>query len=85
VAKAILGEGNWLPLRFGVPGPHTNTLTFTGIPGSQYAVQFSTNLATGNWFPLTTNTAPADGYATVLDTSATNGQRFYRVSAPSIQ
>ena len=31
VARAIIGDATWLPMQFGVPGPNTNTLTFTGI------------------------------------------------------
>jgi hypothetical protein len=82
VARGILAGGNWLPIKFGVPGPGTNTLTFTGIPGNQYFVQYSTNLTTSQWFNLATNIAGTNALGTVQDSSATNAQRFYRVSTP---
>ncbi len=39
IARAIITPGNWLTLQTGVPGPHTNTLTYVGIPNSQYLLQ----------------------------------------------
>jgi uncharacterized repeat protein (TIGR03803 family) len=69
-------------LQVGVPGPYTNTLTFAGNPSFQYLVQFATNLSGSPWFILSTNIASANGTWTVLDPTATNAQRFYRVLAP---
>jgi len=69
-------------LQAGVPGSHTNTLAFAGFPNSLYLVQFATNLTSSSWFTLSTNTAAADGIWTVIDPTATNAQRFYRVASP---
>jgi hypothetical protein len=82
VAKAIAIAGDWLYIRNDVPGPHTNTLDYVGVPNAQYLIQFATNLTGSPWFNLTTNTVAADGRGTVLDCMATDGQRFYRISAP---
>jgi endonuclease/exonuclease/phosphatase family metal-dependent hydrolase len=50
--------------------------TVTGQAGANYIVQFSTNLATGVWLPLLTNSSPF----TFTDTNtAAFAQRFYRV------
>ncbi len=53
-----------------------------GVPNAQYLVQFATNLTASPWLTLTANTVTADGRGSVLDCTATNAQRFYRVSAP---
>jgi hypothetical protein len=82
VAEAIVNPGNWLTLQAGVPGPTTNTLTYLGLPTSQYLVQYATNPATGQWFTLATNTPSAYGVGTVQDPTATDPQRFYRLSGP---
>jgi hypothetical protein len=82
VAKAIAIPGDWLRIQKGVPGPGTNTLNYVGVPNAEYLVQLATNLSTGPWFTLATNTAGADGRGTVIDSRATNSQRFYRISTP---
>jgi hypothetical protein len=82
VAKAIAIPGNWLRIARDVPGPNTNTLTYVGVPNDQYLLQFATNLTTSPWLPLATNTAAANGLGTVQDPTATNAQRFYRLSTP---
>jgi len=69
-------------LQVGVPGANTNTITLAGIPFYQYVVQFSTNVSTGPWNNLSTNTAGANGLWTVTDPTATNAQRFYRTVVP---
>jgi plastocyanin len=52
-------------------------LTIQGIANQTYTTEASSNLM--NWFPLTTNVAPANNF-NVLDSSATNAPvRFYRV------
>jgi hypothetical protein len=79
-AEAILNPGNWLALQAGLPGPGTNTLTYLGLPSSQYVAQYATNLTTSPWFPLATNSPGAYGVGTLLDTTATDPQRFYRLS-----
>jgi hypothetical protein len=82
VAEAIAMAGDWLSIQNGVPGPGTNTLNYVGVPNAQYLVQFGTNLITSPWFRLATNTVAADGRGTVVDSTATNAQRFYRISTP---
>jgi hypothetical protein len=82
IARAIVNPGNWLTLQAGVPGPNTNTLTYVGVPDSQYLMQFATNLTTGPWFNLDTNTVGANGRGTVQDPTATNAQRLYRLVPP---
>ena len=82
VAEANLNPGDWLALQADDPGPTTNTLTYLGLPRSQYVVQYATNLTTGQWFPLATNTPGANGVGTVQDATATGPRRFYRLSGP---
>ena len=56
-------------------GNHQFQFTVTGQAGTNYIVQFSTNLATSIWLPLLTNAAPF----TFTDTNpATSAQQFYR-------
>jgi autotransporter-associated beta strand protein len=59
-------------------GPGTNSILFSGWPGYQYVVQWSTNLADSAWFNLSTNMPGSDGLWSVLDPTATNDARFYR-------
>ena len=59
-------------------GPGTNSISFSGWPGYQYVVQWSSSLAGGFWFNLSTNLADANGRWSVLDSTATNNARFYR-------
>jgi hypothetical protein len=81
-AEAIVNPGDWLTIQAGVPGPQTNTLTYIGLPGSTNLLQYTTNLQTGPWLPLTTNLPAPNGIGTVQDAAATDRQRFYRVTAP---
>ncbi len=82
LARAIVNPGDWLTIQRDVPGPNMNTLSYVGVPNSQYLMQFATNLTTSPWFILATNAAASNGRGTVLDATATNDQRFYRVSEP---
>lgn len=43
------------------------TTVFFGITGDSYVVQRNTNLATGVWVPISTNTVPASGAITNVD------------------
>ncbi len=79
-ARAIISPGFWLSIKTGLPGSHTTTLVYEGLPTNQYVVQFATNLPASSWFTLVTNTAGANGYGTVIDPSATNNRRFYRLT-----
>ena len=81
-AKAIAIAGDWLRIQYDVPGLSTNTLNYVGVANSHYLVQFATNLSTSPWFTLATNTVAADGRGTLMDCTATNDQRLYRISAP---
>ena len=53
------------------------SLTLTGTPGINYAIQISTNLALSNWTAVVTN-SPTNGTFSFTDTHATNKSRFYR-------
>ena len=76
------GSTTLASLQFGVSGAGTNTLTFVGIPGSQYIAQYATNLSTSPWFDFRTNAAGTNGLWQVIAPNATNVQRFYRVRTP---
>ncbi len=72
-----------LPLRPILSGAFTNggfQLSGLGSDNAAYQVQACTNLAVTNW--LTIGVANADGNGNILfeDFSATNAQRFYRLS-----
>ena len=81
-AGAILNVSNWLSIQANVPGPKTNTMTYAGLPISQYVVQFTTNLATGPWVNLVTNKPAISGIGTVLDGPTTDPERFYILTLP---
>ena len=49
--------------------------TVTGIAGTNYIVQVSTNLATSNWLSLVTNASP---FSFVETNASRFPQRFYR-------
>jgi hypothetical protein len=55
-----------------------------GVPGSNYVVQVSTNIANSSgWVPITTNVVPPNGIISFTDTNSSgSGQRFYRVQFP---
>ncbi len=81
-ARAVAIAGDWLRLWNGGPGSHTSSLNYIGVPDAQYLVQYATNLTTSPWFTLATNTVALDGRGAAMDFTATNTQRFYRVSSP---
>jgi hypothetical protein len=60
------------------------TLDFTGIPGSTYWVEATTNLSPPtDWMPISTNVANTNGLWQFTDTVATNfSRRFYRSHKP---
>lgn len=64
------------------PGPLSCSLSLTGKPNVTYVIQFTTNISSGAWFPLGTNTTGANGVFTMVDSSPTNAQRFYRATSP---
>ena len=63
-------------------GSGSATLSFKGIPGYQYVLQFTTNVAPPVvWNNVTTNTAASSGLCQLTDTGATNHPAaFYRTS-----
>jgi hypothetical protein len=71
------GTSSLTSLQPNFPGPHSNTLAFTGWPNFTYVTQFATNLS-GPWFSFSTNLADTNGLWQVIDPSATNPSRFYR-------
>jgi hypothetical protein len=81
-AGVIINPGSWLSLQANVPGHHTNTLTYVGIPNTNYVTHYATSLTGSPWFALMTNRSAANGIGTVQDPAATNQQRFYRLSGP---
>jgi len=59
---------------------NTFSVTFQGQNGIMYQLQFTTNLGTPTWSMAETGVG-AGTNLTLEDSSATNGQRFYRVAA----
>ncbi len=55
-------------------------LTGQGATNAQYNVQVNFDLATTNWQSIGTVTAGTNGFIQFTDPSATNRQRFYRLS-----
>jgi sugar lactone lactonase YvrE len=64
-------------------GPNAFSLTFSGSQAQGYTVLMSTNLTVPmpSWVPLT-NGVFGSGPVQFTDSSATNGERFYRISVP---
>lgn len=71
----IIRNGNGSPM-----GSGSTTLNFTGIPGYEYMLQFTTNVTPPVvWQNITTNTAAGNGICQFTDTGATNHpDAFYR-------
>jgi hypothetical protein len=68
------------PPQFGPGAGCTNSqfsLTLTGTPGINYAIQVTTNLASPNWTAVVTN-SPTNWNFNFTDSHATNKSRFYR-------
>jgi len=59
----------------------TMQLTWTGVSGLQYQVQYVTNLTQANWVTLA-SAAATGSTMTTTDTVGTNTARFYRILAP---
>jgi glycosidase len=63
--------------------PAQNNLSFTPLAlGRSYTPQFTTNLASGSWFALTTYTGPVTNNGnqiTITDTNPIPPQEFYRI------
>lgn len=54
------------------------SFVFTGDPGTNYTVQYSTNLSQSNWSTLLVTNIPVS-HAIVTDINVPIGKRFYRV------
>jgi autotransporter-associated beta strand protein len=64
-------------------GSGTFSVTFAGIPGYSYTIQYSPNVTGGPWTTLTNLTADADGLFQLIDTeSPPPPQRYYRTVYP---
>jgi len=78
IAEVYTPTSSIVSLQPGNPGSGSNTLVLSGISGDYYAVQFATNII-GPWMDFSTNLAGTNGNWIVIDPSATNASRFYRV------
>jgi hypothetical protein len=54
-------------------------ILMTGRLNTYHLAEFATNLTTSPWLPLSTNNSGLSGTWRVIDSAATNSQRFYRV------
>ncbi|MBK8479074.1 MAG: hypothetical protein IPL39_23165 [Opitutaceae bacterium] len=74
----------YFDLQFSPVSGHADQLSFSFGPiyaGRTYIPEFCTDLAAGNWQPLTTTSAPVDanGRRTLVDLAASGPRKFYRV------
>jgi hypothetical protein len=66
-----------------MPGDGSIRLTFTGIPGFTYRIQYTDSLSNMAWQTVATQTADAFGACECVDWPSTNApMRFYRVVWP---
>ena len=85
---AYVADGSWGLMILGPRTPRITSITRTAgtatvyytntIPGTNYTLEYRTNLATGNWQPVGTQPAPGDS-ASQTDNSAGGDHRYYRV------
>ena len=58
-------------------------MKFAGIPGRNYLIQATTNIALPNWVTIATNTAGTNGLFIFIDNDAPNyPSRYYRTAQP---
>ncbi|MBK8479075.1 MAG: hypothetical protein IPL39_23170 [Opitutaceae bacterium] len=74
----------YFDLQFSPVAGHADQLSFSFGPiyaGRTYTPEYCTDLATANWQPLTTTSAPVDasGRRTIVDLNASGPRKFYRV------
>jgi len=55
-------------------------LAISGVIGTTYEIQYSTDLSSNTWQPLVDITLPTNPYLYVDTTSPASGQRFYRAA-----
>ena len=73
------------PLTFAIanPGDGSSQLTFDGIPGYTYRIEYADDLSNPDWQTITTQTADGFGVCQFVDGSLTNTpSRFYRAVWP---
>jgi hypothetical protein len=59
------------------------SLSFDGVPGKSYRIQWTASLANPNWQTLSTNTADMFGSYQLIDTPPINSPaRYYRSITP---
>ena len=85
---AYVADGPWGLLILGPRTPRITAITRTAgtatvyytntIPGTNYTLEYRTNLTAGNWQSVGTQPAPGDS-ASQTDTSAGAAPRYYRV------
>src|SRR5262249_20825827 len=62
-------------------GNDTVTITFRGLPGTNYVAQATEDpTSTNSWLNIATNTPAGDGQWTVTDSTAGHAKRFYRMA-----
>jgi len=59
--------------------PYTFSFSWSSQPGSNYEVQFTTDLTSGNWNVLGSPINATNSTITASDFITTNQQRFYRI------
>jgi T5SS/PEP-CTERM-associated repeat protein len=57
----------------------TNTISLASVTNQTYTLQYSTNLAATNWTSIPPPLSGNGGVLHLIDSTATNGSRFYRV------
>jgi len=81
----LVKADNPQPLTFAIvnPGGGFTQLSFDGIPGYAYRIEYADDLANPNWQTLTTQTADGFGVCQFADGSLTNTPaRYYRAVWP---
>ena len=64
-------------------GSGTFSVTFAGIPGVEYTVEYAVGSAAPPWTRLENVTAGSKGLFTVTDGPGLSGSRYYRTVYPS--
>jgi hypothetical protein len=59
------------------------SVTFAGIPGIEYTVEYAEGSPMPPWTKLTNLTAGANGLFVVEDTASASPSRYYRIMYPS--
>ena len=64
-------------------GTGTFSVTFAGVPGDEYTVEYAVGSAAPPWTKLENVTAGSNGLFTVTDGPGLSGSRYYRTVYPS--